>query len=83
MDFMTVLTYIAAVVETAALAGALIFATRAMHENKLKKTQKGKKGAKSGEEIDKAIAVYKRYAGIFIFVYLVLNVIRNYSGIFK
>jgi hypothetical protein len=38
---------------------------------------------KSGEEIDKAIAVYKRYAGIFIFVYLVLNVIRNYSGIFK
>lgn len=82
MDFLTVLSYVLAVVETAALLGALIFATRAMHENKLKRRQ-GKKGAKSTDEIDKTVARYKRIAGIFLAVYLVLNVLRNYSGIFK
>lgn len=82
MDFLTVLSYVLAVVETAALLGALIFATRAMHENKLKRRQ-GKKGAKSTDEIDKTVARYKRTAGIFLAVYLVLNVLRNYSGIFK
>ena len=82
MDFLTVLSYVLAVVETAALLGVLIFATRAMHENKLKRKQ-GKKGAKSTDEIDKTVARYKRTAGIFLAVYLVLNVLRNYSGIFK
>ena len=81
MDFLTVLSYVLAVVETAALLGALVFATRAMHENKLKRKQ-GKKGAKSSEEIDQNVGRYKRTAGIFLFGYLILNVLRNYSGIF-
>lgn len=83
MDFLTALSYVLAVVETVALLGALVFITRAMHENKLKRTRQGKKGAKSSEEIDKTVARYKRTAGIFLFVYLILNVLRNYSGIFK
>ena len=82
MDFLTVLSYVLAVVETAALLGALVFATRAMHENKLKRKQ-GKKGGKNSEEIDKTVGRYKRTAGIFLFVYLILNVLRNYSGIFQ
>ena len=81
MDFLTILKSVMAVVETAALLGALVFITRAMHENKLKKKQ-GKKGAKSSDEIDKAVAVYKRNAGIFFIIYLILNVIRNFSGLF-
>ena len=83
MNFLTVLSYVLAVVETVALIGALVFATRAMHENKLKRTQQGKKGTKSHDEIDKTVASYKRTAGIFLFVYLILNVLRNYSGIFQ
>ena len=83
MDFLTVLSYVLAVVETAALIAALAFAARAMHENKLKKTTQGKKGARSSDEIEKSLSTYKRNAAIFIFVYLVLNVIRNYSGILK
>ena len=83
MDFLTTLRYVLAVIETVALLGALIFAARALHENKLKRTQQGKKGAKSSTQIDKNVAAYKRNAGIFLFVYLVLNVVRNYSGIFK
>ena len=81
MDFLTILKSVMAVVETAALLGALVFIPRAMHENKLKKKQ-GKKGAKSSDEIDKAVAVYKRNAGIFFIIYLILNVIRNFSGLF-
>lgn len=83
MDFLTVLSYVLAVVETAALIGALVFITRAMHENKVKQTRQGKKGAKSSDEIDKNVATYKRNALIFFAVYLILNVFRNYSGVFK
>ena len=83
MDFLTVISYILAVVETASLIGALVYFTRAMHENKLKRKTKGKKGARSGEEIDRTIASYKRAAGIFLFVYLVLNLFRNFGGVFK
>ena len=61
MDFLTALTYVAAIVETAALLGALVFATRAMKE---KKDQPAKKSA-------------MKKAGIFLLVYLVLNVLRN------
>lgn len=83
MDFLTVVMYVLAVVETAALVGALVYATRAMHEIKIKRKTQGKKGAKSNDEIEKSVAVYKRNAVIFIAIYLVLNVIRNYSGIFE
>ena len=82
MDFLTILSYIFAVVETAALIFALVYITRAMHERKIKRTTQGKKGAKSNDEIEKAVAVYKRNAAVFVFVYLVLNAIRNFSGIF-
>ena len=82
MDFQTILSYIFAVVETAALIFALVYITRAMHERKIKRTTQGKKGAKSNDEIEKAVAVYKRNATVFFFVYLVLNVVRNFSGIF-
>ena len=81
MNFETVLSYVLAVFETVALVGALVFIARAMHENKLKRTQKGKKGAKSNDEIDKTVAAYKRNALIFFFVYLLLNVFRNYGGV--
>ena len=83
MDFLTILSYVLAVVETAALVGVLVYATRAMHENKLKRNHQGKKGAKSADEVDKNVAVYKRNATIFLMIYLALNVFRNYSGIFQ
>ena len=83
MDFLTILSYVLAVVETAALLGVLVFVTRAMHENKNKRTRQGKKGAKSNDEVEKNVAVYKRNALIFLLIYLVLNVFRNYSGIFQ
>jgi hypothetical protein len=83
MDFLTILSYVLAVVETAALLGVLVFVTRAMHENKIKRTRQGKKGAKSNDEVEKNVAVYKRNALIFLLVYLVLNVFRNFSGIFE
>lgn len=83
MDILTILSYVLAVVETAALLGMLVFVTRAMHENKIKRTRQGKKGAKSNDEIDKNVAVYKRNATIFLIVYLILNVFRNYSGVFE
>lgn len=82
MDFLTILKYVLAVVETAALIGALVFAARALHENKNKKNE-GKKGAKSKETIERNVSVYKRNAGIFFFAYLILNVFRNYSGLFQ
>ena len=83
MDFLTILSYVLAVVETAALLGVLVFVTRAMHENKIKRTRQGKKGANSNDEVEKNVAVYKRNALIFLLVYLVLNVFRNFSGIFE
>ena len=83
MDFLTLLSYFLAIVETAALIGTLVYVTRAMHENKIKRTRQGKKGAKSNDEVEKNVAVYKRNALIFLLVYLVLNVFRNFSGIFE
>lgn len=61
MDFLTVITYVAAIVETAALLGALVFATRAMKAEKASQEKKDQ----------------MKKAGIFLFVYLVLNFLRN------
>ena len=83
MDFLTVLSYVLAIVETVALIGALVFITRAMHANKIKRTKQGKKGAKNSDELDKSIATNKRNALIFGFIYLMLNFLRNYSGLFN
>lgn len=63
MDFLTIVTYVAAVVETATLLGALVFATRAM---------KAEKGSKEKKD-------QKKLAVIFMMVYLVLNFIRIYG----
>ena len=82
MDFVTILSYILAIAETGSLIAALIYFTRAMHEKKNQRKNQGKKGAKSNEIAQKSISASYRYAGIFFFVYLVLNVLRNYSGIF-
>ena len=62
MDFLTVLTYTMAVVETAALIGALVFATKAIKEKKNTNAKKER----------------QRTSLLYIAVYLVLNVIRNY-----
>ena len=62
MDFLTVLTYTMAVVETAALIGALVFATKAIKEKKNTNAKKER----------------QRTSLLYIVVYLVLNVIRNY-----
>ncbi|MBR7179620.1 MAG: hypothetical protein IKD27_08935 [Oscillospiraceae bacterium] len=82
MDFLTILKYVLAVVETAALLGALVYSARAIHENKNKKYE-GKKGAKSKETIEKNVSAFKRNAAICFFAYLILNVFRNYSGVFQ
>ena len=83
MDFLTILSYILAVVETGALIGTLIYVTRAMQEKKIQRTRKGKKGSKSDELIQKAIKAYLRNAGIFFAIYLILNYIRRFSGILE
>ena len=83
MDFLTILSYVLAVVETACLLAALVYATKAMHEKKIKRTRSGKKGGKSSEIIEKAVALYYRNACIFFMVYLILNFIRRYSGFFE
>jgi hypothetical protein len=83
MDFLTILSYVLAVVETGALIGTMIYITRIMQEKKLQRTKRGKKGGKSSELTKKAINVYYRNAGIFFGIYLVLNLIRRYSGIFE
>ena len=62
MDFLTILTYTMAVVETAALIGALVFATKAIKEKKNTNAKKER----------------QRTSLMYITVYLVLNVIRNY-----
>ena len=82
MNFLTILSYILAVVETCALIGSLICVTRALQERKLTRTKRGKKGAKSSELSRKTIAGYYRNAGIFLAVYLILNVLRRHSGLF-
>ena len=71
-----------AIVETGALIATLIFVTRAMHEKKNQRAQKGGKGAQDNEIVRKTIAASYRNAAISFVVYLVLNVIRNYGGIF-
>ena len=64
MDFLTILSYVLAVVETGALIGALIYVTRALQEKKIQRTRKGKKGGKSEELVQKTVRVYLRNAGI-------------------
>ena len=83
MDFLTILSYVLAVVETASLIAALVYATRAMHEKKIKRTKQGKKGGKSSEIIEKAVALYYRNACLFFMIYLILNFVRRYSGLFE
>lgn len=63
MDFMTLITYILAIVETAALLACLVFVTKGMKEKKDTAARKG----------------YYRKAAIFVAVYLALNVLRNYG----
>ena len=82
MDFLTILSYLLAVVETGALIGALIYVTQALQEKKIQRTKKGKKGGKSNERIEKAVKTYSRNAAVFFVIYLILNIIRRYSGIF-
>lgn len=83
MDFLTLLSYILAVIETGALVAALVYATRAMHEKKIDRTKQGKKGGKNSEISKTLISTYYRNAGIFLFIYLLLNVLRRFSGIFE
>jgi len=47
------------------------------------RTKQGKKGGKSSEVNSTLIKGYYRNAGIFFFVYLLLNTLRLYSGIFE
>ena len=82
MDFLTVLTYVLAIVETGALIAALIFVTRGLHEKKNQRRKQGKKGGKSSEVTRKEVSASYRYAGLFFFVYIALNFLRNYSGLF-
>ena len=79
---MELLRNIFAIVETGALIATLIFVTRAMHEKNNQRAQKGVKGAQDNEIVRKTIAASYRNAAIFFFVYLALNAIRNYGGIF-
>ena len=82
MDFLTTLSYILAVIETGSLIAALVYAARAMHEKKIMRTRQGKKGGKNREMTEKAASVFYRNACIAFMVYLILNFIRNYSGLF-
>ena len=82
MDFLTLLSYILAIVETGALIATLVYVTKAMHEKKNVRTKQGKKGGKSSDISQALIKGYYRNAGIFLFVYLLLNALRLYSGIF-
>lgn len=82
MDFLTLLSYILAIVETGALIATLVYVTKAMHEKKNVRTKQGKKGGKSSDISQTLIKGYYRNAGIFLFIYLLLNALRLYSGIF-
>ena len=79
MDFMTLLSYALAVIETGALVVALIFITRGLHEKKNQQKKQGKKGGKSSEITQKVVAASYRNAGIFFVIYLLLNLIRNFG----
>ena len=62
MDFMTVLTYVLAIIETGALIGGLVFVTKAIKEKK---------------DINARRAHFAQ-GGTYLAVYLVLNVLRNF-----
>ena len=83
MDLLTLVSYILAIIETGALIATLVYVTRAMHEKKAMRTKQGKKGGKSSDVSNTLIKGYYRYAGVFFFIYLALNVLRRYSGIFE
>ena len=83
MDFLTLLSYVLAIVETGALIATLVYITRAMHEKKIQRTKQGKKGGKSSEMTQKAVSLCYRNAAIFFFIYLLLNILRKFSGIFE
>ena len=83
MDFLTLLSYILAIVETGALIAVLVYATRAMHEKKIMRTKQGKKGGKNSDISQTLIKGYYRNAGIFLFIYLLLNTLRRFSRIFE
>ena len=82
MEFMTVLSYIAAVVETGALIAALVFVTRGLHEKKNQQRKQGKKGGKSSEITKKAVSACYRNAAIFFIVYIALNFLRHGTSVF-
>ena len=82
MDFLTVLSYFLAILETAALIGALIYVSRALSEKKRQRKVKGKKGYTSNDVAQKAISAAYRNAAIFFCIYLILNFLRLHSGIF-
>ena len=60
MDFLTVLKYVLAIIETGALIGAMVFSAKGMREHKDK-------------EVRQALL---KMGGIFFAVYVVLNMIR-------
>ena len=60
MDFLTVLKYALAIIETGALIGAMVFSAKGMREHKNKEARK---------------ALLTK-GGIFFAVYVVLNMIR-------
>ena len=62
MDFMTVLKYVIAVVETGALIGALTFLSRAFKET-------------NGSPARRSLYIQ---GGVYAVVYLALNLLRNY-----
>lgn len=71
MDFLTIITYALAILETGALLMALVFITKAVKEKKANRQQK------KNTPVDKT-NYYKSFG--FFFVYIILNVIRL-SGI--
>ena len=60
MDFLTLLKYVRAIIETGALIGAMVFSAKGMREHKDK-------------EVRKALLTK---GGIFFAVYVVLNMVR-------
>ena len=66
MDFLTAFRYILAIVETVALVGALIFATKALQTKKK----------------DEAKKQYRVTSMVYFAVYVVLNILRNSGILF-
>jgi len=69
MDFLTVLSYVLACIETAALLMALVFATNAMKEKRANQKSKKKNVPVSKGNYTKA--------AVFALIYFALNFIRN------